>query len=533
MKVNQPVTKTERFLDPAKPIVTKTDLKGVITYANESFVALSGFQREELIGFSHNVVRHPDMPPAAFADLWRTIQAGHPWRGFVKNRAKNGDFYWVEAYVTPITENGIITGYMSVRTPPAREDVAAAEAAYRQVNAGALTLPATRFPSPIGTAGKAVWGTALATSALAVAGVSIGGATGIACGVGAALAALGLAIVAQTRLIGPLVDLDKTIRDIDEGKLDRRIPVSGAIAPLFGRLEALRIHLRAIFADVLVSSREVDAKVRALDEAMQSLHSAAANQMDRVQHIAAAMEEMSVSISEISMSTRQQLDAAAKTEQAAQAGMSGITQTIEGSQRISTVVAGSKEKIGEVNVTVARISDISRAIKEIAAQTNLLALNAAIEAARAGEHGRGFAVVADEVRKLAEHTEASIGEISNVLGSIVEHSDAAVAAMAQVESEVSRSATQIEDNGGTLKTILQTSQTAVRSSNEITDMLSEQTTTSHEIAQNMEQISISVESSSESIASVGQAAKQLRATSEELRLLVSHMESALGGSARR
>ena len=93
MKVNLPVTQNEVFLDPARPIVTKTDLKGQITYANRAFIDISGFTENELIGVSHNIVRHPDMPPEAFADLWTTLKAGRPWSGLVKNRNKAGDFY--------------------------------------------------------------------------------------------------------------------------------------------------------------------------------------------------------------------------------------------------------------------------------------------------------------------------------------------------------------------------------------------------------------------------------------------------------
>jgi len=102
MRNNQPVTQHELFLHPQRPIVTKTDLKGVITYANRAFIDISGFSESELIGQPHNVVRHPDMPPEAFDDMWQTIQAGHPWRGLVKNRSKQGGFYWLDAYVTPI-----------------------------------------------------------------------------------------------------------------------------------------------------------------------------------------------------------------------------------------------------------------------------------------------------------------------------------------------------------------------------------------------------------------------------------------------
>ena len=102
MKKNLPVTNTEVLLDPDTTIISTTDLKGQITYVNEEFIQISGFEKDELIGKSHNIVRHPDMPPEAFADLWETIKSGKPWRGLVKNRCKNGDYYWVDAFVTQI-----------------------------------------------------------------------------------------------------------------------------------------------------------------------------------------------------------------------------------------------------------------------------------------------------------------------------------------------------------------------------------------------------------------------------------------------
>lgn len=115
-----PITKNEYILDETDSIISKTDLNGNITYINEAFLRISGFSKEELIGASHNIVRHPDMPPEAFADLWKTLRAGHTWGGLVKNRCKNGDYYWVQANASPIYENGQIAGYMSVRSKPAR-----------------------------------------------------------------------------------------------------------------------------------------------------------------------------------------------------------------------------------------------------------------------------------------------------------------------------------------------------------------------------------------------------------------------------
>ncbi len=136
MKTNLPVTDREVLMDDGTTIVTKTDLKGVITYANGDFIHISGFSEAELLGQSHNIVRHPDMPVAAFADMWHTLKAGKPWNGLVKNRCKNGDFYWVNAHVAPIDEGGKVVGYTSMRTKPSREQVAAAENLYRQLREG-------------------------------------------------------------------------------------------------------------------------------------------------------------------------------------------------------------------------------------------------------------------------------------------------------------------------------------------------------------------------------------------------------------
>jgi methyl-accepting chemotaxis protein len=136
MRTNLPVTGQEIILRDDHLIVSKTDLKGRITYVNRDFIEISGFDETELIGEPHNLVRHPDMPPEAFEDLWNSLKDGRPWVGFVKNRCKNGDHYWVEAHAAPIWENGQVTGYMSVRRKPARDIVSACEKAYRDFREG-------------------------------------------------------------------------------------------------------------------------------------------------------------------------------------------------------------------------------------------------------------------------------------------------------------------------------------------------------------------------------------------------------------
>ena len=136
MKINMPVTQNEVPLNEHHTIVSKTDLKGQITYINRDFIEISGFEESELIGKSHNIVRHPDMPSEAFADLWGNLKAGRPWNGLVKNRCKNGDYYWVEANAAPLWENGQIVGYVSVRTKAQPEQIRAASEAYRRFREG-------------------------------------------------------------------------------------------------------------------------------------------------------------------------------------------------------------------------------------------------------------------------------------------------------------------------------------------------------------------------------------------------------------
>ncbi|MGM0520908.1 MAG: methyl-accepting chemotaxis protein [Pseudomonadota bacterium] len=136
MRNNQPVTQREVEINDEDSLVSRTDLKGCLTYANPAFIDISGFTQEELIGAPHNIIRHPDMPPGAFEDIWRTIKAGDTWRGLVKNRCKNGDHYWVEASVSPVMEGDDIVGYASVRVKASRDAIDHAERVYAEMREG-------------------------------------------------------------------------------------------------------------------------------------------------------------------------------------------------------------------------------------------------------------------------------------------------------------------------------------------------------------------------------------------------------------
>lgn len=136
MRINMPVTNIELEMKDGEFLVSKTTPKGVITYVNPPFIEMSGYTEAELIGQAHNLIRHPDMPPEAFEDFWTTLKQERPWSGLVKNRSKEGGFYWVFANATPIREQGRVTGHMSVRSKPSREQIQAAETLYREMREG-------------------------------------------------------------------------------------------------------------------------------------------------------------------------------------------------------------------------------------------------------------------------------------------------------------------------------------------------------------------------------------------------------------
>ncbi len=112
-------------------IVSRTDLEGILTHANDAFVELSGWERDDLIGKPHHILRHPDMPKAAFKDLWDTVEAGKKWHGYVKNLRKDGSYYWVYATAVPNIRQGKIAGYTSVRRKPSRTRIEALIPVYR------------------------------------------------------------------------------------------------------------------------------------------------------------------------------------------------------------------------------------------------------------------------------------------------------------------------------------------------------------------------------------------------------------------
>jgi aerotaxis receptor len=425
MRTNLPVTDNEYVLRDGEAPTSRTDVHGNITYVNRDFVEISGFTEDELIGAPQNLVRHPDMPPAAFADMWACLRAGKPWTGMVKNRCKNGDFYWVEANAAPIFEGDAIVGFTSVRAKPSREQIRAADAAYRAIRSGDRSLRVEN-----GQAVKSSWHDSLgkwlprslkmqltlASAGVAAVFILLAVLSGLAssgntraAGVAAVLAWIGVPLAALCgwfayhSIVKPLACIRREIQRMSASDLTSRIDTGGVteLAGILDTLRVLQVNLRWAIGQIKESTDVVNAGAVEIASGNADLSARTESQASSLEETASSMEEMTGTVKQNAESSRHANQLVTSTAEIAAHGGELV-------QEVVGTMAG-------INASSRKIADIIGVIDGIAFQTNILALNAAVEAARAGEQGRCFAVVASEVRSLAQRSAGAAKEIKALI----------------------------------------------------------------------------------------------------------------------
>ncbi len=538
MKINLPVNDVETILPEGEFIYSRTDLKGVIVEANEAFARISGFMPEEMVGQSHNLVRHPDIPPEAFADLWQDIKAGRPWRGIVKNRRKDGGFYWVVANVSPVREDGRIVGYQSVRGRPSREEIAGAEAAYRRIRAGDKSIRVEHGRVVGNRSAAAVVLTSLRTQ-LVLAGLAgllpalllLGQSAGLAVPAAAAAAvAAACGLYALFFLVGPGPRLMRDLEAVS-GWLEQTLragdlcvrfsPARRDIVGEIGRkADRFVSSVQAMLQGVSDISGQVSRTTQHVESGMRNVENAAHAQNEATSSAAAAIEEVTVSIGEVAANAQQTRTTAEEASVASRNGTEVTTSARDAIRSLAETVGRSAERVESLDKRSEEISRITGVIREIADQTNLLALNAAIEAARAGEQGRGFAVVADEVRKLAERTGNATKEISAMIDSIRSETAEAVSGMRAGAGQVAQGVGLVDRVADALNEINGEMERTARMVTDISLASSEQQNAMTQLAQNVEQVAIMTE---QNVAVVGQtkgAVERLDAVTDRMRKAV-------------
>lgn len=522
----------ERKFPENSTLISVTDLKGVIQYCNKDFIDISGYSENELINSNHNIVRHPDMPKAAFSDLWQTIQSNTPWQGLVKNKCKNGDYYWVDAYVTPVYEKGEKIGYQSVRSCPTKEQVDSAKSLYIKMKSdSSLALPKPPLHERIKLATKVNVFILLLASIFIFAQFSAdhlitSEIEHISLNILFTLILIRLFYIFNKDVVVRLEKVIKTLRNISSGDLCENIKISkkDEVGEILMSAKMLQGRLKAVIGRFTDSTNNLGVSIDVLSDTSYQTKLNMNRQHSETDLVATAMNEMSSTVEDIAQNTSKTSELAAATDTIANKGIEIVETAKNTIHELSNDITNISETINLLAQECQQIRDITASISGIADQTNLLALNAAIEAARAGEHGRGFSVVADEVRVLSSRTQDSTVEINTMIEQLQDGSSKAVLAMEKGLNRVNQSVEEIEKTEKAFSSIVE-SVTNVNDMNlEIAAAADQQATVTEEMNENVNSISTQSYKTTENVVHIEEKLNSLSSMLSSLKVQLSQYE---------
>jgi aerotaxis receptor len=509
------VTNIETVVPEGVFIYSQTDLKGRITIANQAFADMSGYSVDEMVGKAHNIVRHPDMPKEAFADLWRSLQAGRPWRGVVKNRRKDGGYYWVVAMISPVREDGRVVGFQSIRHRPSRQQIEAAAAAYKRILAGDKSIRVdegrvVKVRSAMAEARQAYDSNILLAAVLGI----LSAAAGMASLFGAVPITLRMFLATVLALSGLhglfmifhfLPRLKRYVAEtndyLDEvlstGNLRLRCEVDrdDAIGAIGCKQRLLNGWMQSSIQSVGDAVKHVEHAAGIVATSVHEIGQAAQSQTQATASVAAATTELGLTIREVSQHLYSTESTVSESGRRATSGAGVSQRATDEIHALEGAIRSAATEVEQLGVSTAQVGQIAAAIREIADQTNLLALNASIEAARAGEAGRGFAVVANEVRRLADRTTKATADIDGLIVKIRQDTDRAIGGMRNGSSQVGEGLNLVREAQEALNGINDLMGGAVRMVSEIATASSQQTEAMNDIGSNISHVAAMTEQS--------------------------------------
>ncbi|MGB5826688.1 MAG: PAS domain-containing methyl-accepting chemotaxis protein [Pseudomonas mandelii] len=510
MRNNQPVTQREVALGPQQKLISTTDSRGVITYCNDAFVDISGFNKSDLIGAPQNIVRHPDVPSAIFAHMWSALKQGNPWMGIIKNRSRNGDHYWVNAYVTPIFEESQVVGYESVRVKPSIEQIRRAEALYKRINRGKSAVPGSDKWQPVlmdwlpflamGLAGT-LGGVFLSPPLAALVAVGVSAPMGLIASRRQKRGALHLLEMAEASTS------DQLIAQMYSDERGHQARLETAFVSQASRLKTCLTRLQ-----------DTAEQLTGLAGRSDALASDSSRGLDRqrieTEQVSAAVNQMAATTQEVASHVQRTADATQAANVLTGRGRDVARDTRDAIQRLSNVVGETGQTVAQLAKDSNEIGTVVDVIKGIADQTNLLALNAAIEAARAGEMGRGFAVVADEVRQLAQRTTESTTQIHGLISKLQVSSNNAVKTMESGQRQAEEGVAWVLEADKALIGISEAVANITDMTTQIAAATEEQSAVAEEISRNITTIATLADQTSEQARHSAEVTKELTQTAK-------------------